>query len=49
MKNYRVTIWTTLDIEANTAEQAENEAYEDLVNGEIKNKYFTVEAEETEH
>ena len=48
MKNYRVTIWTSVDIEANNPEEAETMAYDDFVNGEIKNKYFITEAEETD-
>jgi hypothetical protein len=48
MKNYRVTIWTTVDVEADTPKEAEQLAHDDLINGEIKNSYFMVKAEETE-
>lgn len=48
MKQYRVTIWVTQDIEANTPEEAEDQAYDLFVCGDIRNRDFVVEAEEKE-
>ena len=45
MKTYRVTIWTTVDIEAGNNAIAEEIAKDMLINGEIKNRDFFTESE----
>lgn len=48
MNTYRVSIWTTVDIEAGSSQIAEEIARDMLVNGEIKNRDFFTESEITE-
>jgi uncharacterized membrane protein len=45
MKTYRVTIWTTVDIDAGNNNIAEEIAKDMLANGEIKNRDFFTESE----
>jgi hypothetical protein len=46
MKKYRVSIWTSVDVEAGNSIIAEEIAKDMLVNGEIRNRDFSVESEE---
>lgn len=46
MNQYRVSIWTTVDVEAGSSDIAEVIAMDMLANGEIKNRDFAFEAEE---
>lgn len=48
MKKYRVAIWTSVDVEAGNNAIAEEIAKDMLVNGEIRNRDFSVESEEIE-
>jgi|694.fasta_scaffold23096_16 hypothetical protein len=45
MKNYRVSIWTTVDVEAGNELIAEEIARDMLTTGEIKNRDFFTNAE----
>jgi hypothetical protein len=45
MKTYRVTIWTTVDVQAGNDDIAEVIAKDMLINGEIKNRDFFTESE----
>lgn len=46
MKQYRVHIWTTIDVEAENERDAEDMAHDSIVNGEIRTRDFFLEAEE---
>ena len=46
MKEYRVSIWTSVNVKAKTEKQAEEIAHDQLVNGEIKMREFEFTAEE---
>jgi uncharacterized membrane protein len=48
MQTYRVSIWTSVDVEAGNKAIAEEIAKDMLINGEIKNRDFSAEAEEIE-
>jgi hypothetical protein len=48
MKSYRVSIWTTVDVEAGNELIAEEIARDMLINQEIKNRDFFTNAEEIE-
>lgn len=48
MKTYRVSIWTSIDVEAGNKKIAEIIAKDMMANAEIKNRDFTYEAEEIE-
>ena len=46
MKKYRVTIWTSVDIEAESESLASDLAMDKFVNGQIKNRDFFCDPEE---
>ena len=46
MKEYRVSVWTSVNVKAETEKQAEEIAHDQLVNGEIKMREFEFTAEE---
>jgi hypothetical protein len=46
MKQYRVSIWTTIDIEADNERDAQDMAHDSIVNGEIKTQDYEINAEE---
>jgi hypothetical protein len=46
MKKYRVTIWTSVDVEAEDSEEASDLAQTMFVRQEIKNNEFFFEPEE---
>ena len=46
MKQYRVSIWTTIDVEAENERDAEDIAHDSIVNGEIRTRDYEIEAEE---
>jgi len=48
MKKYRVSIWTSVDVEAANNALAEETARDMLINGEIRNRDFSTESEEIE-
>lgn len=45
MNTYRVTIWTTVDVEAEEELTAQEIARDMLIHGEIKNRDFFTQAE----
>jgi hypothetical protein len=45
MNTYRVTIWTTVDVEAEEELIAQEIARDMLIHGEIKNRHFFTQAE----
>ena len=49
MKKYRVTIWTSVDVEASDETQASDIAEEMFIDGAIRNRDFFFEPEENEH
>lgn len=46
MKEYRVSIWTSVNIQADNEKQAEETAHNQLINGAIKFREFEFNAEE---
>lgn len=46
MKKYRVMIWTSVDVEAESDDQAQEKASDMLIGGEINNGEFFIEPEE---
>lgn len=48
MKNYRVSLWACVDVEAHDENEAVEEAQNALINGEIKNRDYEFTAEETD-
>ena len=46
MKKYRVMIWTSVDVEAESDEEAQEKASDMLIGGEINNGEFFIEPEE---
>jgi uncharacterized membrane protein len=46
MKEYRVSVWASVNVKAETEKQAEEIAHDQLVNGEIKMREFEFTAEE---
>ena len=46
MKEYRVSIWTSVNVQADNEKQAEEIAHDELINGEIRFREFEFNAEE---
>lgn len=49
MKKYRVSIWTSVDVEAENENKAAEIAENMFISGAIKNREFFFDPEENEH
>jgi len=49
MKKYRVSIWTSVDVEAENENKAAEIAEDMFIGGAIKNREFFFDPEENEH